>query len=103
MLSTVFVGSSIVKSKPARAPTKVDDVWAVGYIVMEMWTGRKPWGDADSFAAMMQVRGLVTRRCKKFLLSTLSAQLAGNAPPPLDMGIMLSPGAEEFRLRCLAT
>jgi mitogen-activated protein kinase kinase kinase len=83
MLSSVFVGPNVTRTKAPKNPTKVDDVWAMGYIVMEMWTGRKPWGDADSFSAMMQ--------------------LAGNAPPPLDTHTQFSPGAEEFRLQCLAT
>jgi mitogen-activated protein kinase kinase kinase len=32
------------------------DIWSLGCVVIEMWSGKRPWGDLEQIPAMMQVR-----------------------------------------------
>lgn len=31
------------------------DIWSLGCVVVEMWSGMRPWGDLDPVPAMMKV------------------------------------------------
>lgn len=31
------------------------DIWSLGCVVIEMWSGKRPWGDLEQIPAMMQV------------------------------------------------
>ncbi|EKM83531.1 hypothetical protein AGABI1DRAFT_103706 [Agaricus bisporus var. burnettii JB137-S8] len=60
------------------------DIWSVGCMLMEMWTGEKPWGTADNVVSI--------------LLKLGNAQ----SPPPLPTQLQtgLSSDADNFRKSC---
>jgi mitogen-activated protein kinase kinase kinase len=60
------------------------DIWSLGCVVLEMWSGQRPWGTFEPFAAM-------------FCL------FQQRSPPPLPQEIHLNPIANEFLYTlCLA-
>ncbi|KAH6917489.1 STE/STE11 protein kinase [Coprinopsis sp. MPI-PUGE-AT-0042] len=57
------------------------DIWSVGCVAVEMWTGKRPWHPLPFPTVMLEVGG---RR----------------APPPIPETITISPLAENFRQQC---
>ncbi len=37
------------------------DIWSLGCVVLEMWTGRRPWQDVDAIAVIYEVRFRASR------------------------------------------
>ena len=45
------------------------DIWSLGCVVIEMWSGKRPWGDLEQIPAMMQVSkwpGQVDEPCSRW-------------------------------------
>jgi len=59
------------------------DVWSVGCIVQEMWTGLRSWNGQD-------------------VLVVLGLLFHGKQPPPLLGGVVLTAETNDFRRRCFA-
>ncbi|KAF8960162.1 kinase-like domain-containing protein, partial [Flammula alnicola] len=59
------------------------DIWSVGCVVLEMWSGMRPWIGEEMVAVM-------------FKLSQ------SKEPPPVPEDIVLSEEADDFRRRCFA-
>ncbi|KDQ07600.1 hypothetical protein BOTBODRAFT_119827 [Botryobasidium botryosum FD-172 SS1] len=59
------------------------DIWSLGCVVLEMWTGRRPWDEETMYSA---------------LLKLANARLA----PPVPEDVNLSPVADDFRQKCFA-
>ncbi|KAF5385256.1 hypothetical protein D9615_001456 [Tricholomella constricta] len=57
------------------------DIWSVGCIVLEMWTGERPWYGEEIFPVMMKLS---------------QAKL----PPPLPPDLVLTENASAFRRQC---
>lgn len=78
------------------------DVWSLGCIVFEMWTGRCPWDGNDAAAILLQGR-LISQATPYTLYSSAdsSSQVYRTQQgPPLPSDIALSHLAEDFRQKC---
>ncbi|RDX50456.1 Pkinase-domain-containing protein [Lentinus brumalis] len=83
MQGTVFwMAPEVVNSKGKGYNSKID-IWSVGCVVFEMWTGQRPWSGQEAMAVLLH------------LYQTKQA-------PPVPDGIVLSPLADDFRLQCFA-
>ncbi|KAJ7860365.1 kinase-like domain-containing protein [Mycena olivaceomarginata] len=59
------------------------DIWSIGCVVLEMWTGIRPWLGEEVVAVMFKL-------------------YESKQPPPVPDGLMLSPLADDFRKKCFA-
>ncbi|KAF8739309.1 hypothetical protein AX14_010088 [Amanita brunnescens Koide BX004] len=59
------------------------DIWSVGCVVLEMWTGERPWAGEEMVAVMLKL-------------------YRSKLPPPVPDEISLSDQADDFRMRCFA-
>ncbi|KAF8350135.1 kinase-like domain-containing protein [Amanita rubescens] len=75
-----WMAPEILDTKKAGYDAKVD-IWSVGCVVLEMWSGEKPWSNEVLVSVMYKVSQY-------------------KQPPPIPPGIKLSDLAEEFRLQC---
>ncbi|KAI0375277.1 Pkinase-domain-containing protein [Pilatotrama ljubarskyi] len=83
MQGTVFwMAPEVVNSKGKGYNSKID-IWSVGCVVFEMWTGQRPWLGQEAMAVLLR------------LYQTKQA-------PPVPDGIELSALADDFRLKCFA-
>ncbi|KAJ7883533.1 kinase-like domain-containing protein [Mycena olivaceomarginata] len=58
------------------------DIWSIGCVVLEMWTGTRPWlGDE---------------------VATVMSKLYQSKQPPVPDGLVLTPLADDFRKKCFA-
>ncbi|EIN14140.1 kinase-like protein [Punctularia strigosozonata HHB-11173 SS5] len=83
MQGTVFwMAPEVVKTGKQGYNTKID-IWSVGCVVLEMWAGRRPWNEEEAVAVMFKLYGK-------------------EASPPVPADVVLSPLADDFRLKCFA-
>ena len=55
MQGTVFwMAPEVINSKNGGYNSKID-IWSVGCVVFEMWTGQRPWSGREAFAVLLQV------------------------------------------------
>ena len=102
MQGTVFwMAPEVVNSKGKGYNSKID-IWSVGCVVFEMWTGQRPWLGQEAMAVLLHVRSLLVliifkhkSHCRAQLYQTKQA-------PPVPAGIELSALADDFRLKCFA-
>lgn len=81
MRGTVYwMAPEVVSSDGGGYDVKVD-IWAIGCVALEMWSGTRPWGDLAMMPVMFK---LVTEKL----------------PPPVPEDVHLSELAEDFRLLC---
>jgi len=59
------------------------DIWSVGCVVLEMWTGKRPWTGEETVAVMFKL-------------------YQSKLPPPVPDDVILTDLADDFRKRCFA-
>jgi len=57
------------------------DIWSLGCVVQEMWTGLRPWHGIDAIAVIIQL-------------------ITGHCAPPVPQDVVLSAYADDFRQKC---
>ncbi|KAF7312580.1 MAP kinase kinase kinase [Mycena indigotica] len=81
MQGTVFwMAPELVNTQKKKYNSKVD-IWSVGCLVLEMWTGSRPWKNMEMVEVMFRL-------------------FQSRAPPPLPDDLVLTEAAEGFRQRC---
>ncbi|PBK77479.1 kinase-like protein [Armillaria solidipes] len=84
MKGTVFwMAPEVVSPKSGGYDVKVD-IWSVGCIVLEMWSGKRPWAGQEVIAVMLKLH-------------------KDKLPPPIPKDLHLSELAISFRNSCFAT
>lgn len=82
------------------------DIWSLGCVVLEMWTGSRPWGNCDQVAAMFAVSTRVRGQARSPFLRPwhpTDSQLFNGSTPQLPSDIQLDAMAHEFLYtRCLS-
>ncbi|KAH9837026.1 Pkinase-domain-containing protein [Rhodofomes roseus] len=83
MQGTVFwMAPEVINSQKGGYNSKVD-IWSVGCVVYEMWTGQRPWNGQEAMAVLLHL-------------------YQNRQSPPLPETITLSPLADDFRQKCFA-
>ncbi|TCD63316.1 hypothetical protein EIP91_005662 [Steccherinum ochraceum] len=83
MQGTVFwMAPEVINSQKKGYNSKID-IWSVGCVVFEMWTGQRPWNGQEAMAVLLH------------LYQTRQA-------PPVPADITLAPLADDFRRQCFA-
>lgn len=54
--SVFWMAPEVIHSYSERSYSGKVDIWSLGCVVLEMWSGKRPWGDMEQFAAMFEVR-----------------------------------------------
>ncbi|KAH8835727.1 kinase-like domain-containing protein [Flagelloscypha sp. PMI_526] len=75
-----WMAPEVVNSRERGYDTKID-IWSVGCVMLEMWTGKRPWQGEQPIPVMMKL-------------------YRDKVAPPLPKGCSLSPAGEDFRLKC---
>lgn len=82
--SVFWMAPEVVHSVKGQGYSAKVDIWSLGCVVLEMWAGRRPWGDMEALAAMFQLAN--TR-----------------AAPPVPDDVTLSATADDFlNKKCFA-
>ncbi|KAH9947148.1 Pkinase-domain-containing protein [Amylocystis lapponica] len=83
MQGTVFwMAPEVINSSKQGYNSKID-IWSVGCVVFEMWTGQRPWNGQEAMAVLLH------------LYQTKEG-------PSLPADVVLSPLADDFRQKCFA-
>ncbi|WWC86729.1 uncharacterized protein L201_001607 [Kwoniella dendrophila CBS 6074] len=83
--SVFWMAPEVIHSFSERTYSGKVDIWSLGCVVLEMWSGKRPWGEMEQVAAMFE---LFNKRAR----------------PPLPPDIHLSNIALDFmNTKCLAT
>lgn len=53
--SVFWMAPEVIHSASERTYSGKVDIWSLGCVVMEMWTGQRPWGIMEQVAAMFEV------------------------------------------------
>lgn len=53
--SVFWMAPEVIHSASERTYSGKVDIWSLGCVVMEMWTGQRPWGTMEQVAAMFEV------------------------------------------------
>lgn len=82
--SVFWMAPEVIHSDNERTYSGKVDIWSLGCVVLEMWTGKRPWGDMEQVAAMFEL-------------------FSNRARPPLPPDMHLSETALDFmNEKCLA-
>ena len=101
--SVFWMAPEVINVQKNGYNSKVD-IWSVGCVTLEMWTGERPWSGQEAIAVLFQVRvplGKLSRSVSLILLSQVSRSNLGLSPQ-LPEGVTLSPQADDFRKRCFS-
>ncbi|EPT04024.1 hypothetical protein FOMPIDRAFT_1114693 [Fomitopsis schrenkii] len=83
MQGTVFwMAPEVINAQKGGYNSKVD-IWSVGCVVYEMWTGQRPWNGQEAMAVLLHL-------------------YQNRQSPPLPESITLSLLADDFRQKCFA-
>lgn len=74
--SVFWMAPEVVHSVKGQGYSAKVDIWSLGCVVLEMWAGRRPWGDMEALAAMFQVGNRYGRMSVAGLTDTLIVFLA---------------------------
>jgi mitogen-activated protein kinase kinase kinase len=53
--SVFWMAPEVVFSSHERGYSGKVDIWSLGCVVLEMWTGKRPWGEVEQVAALFEV------------------------------------------------
>ncbi|EIW71137.1 hypothetical protein TREMEDRAFT_67590 [Tremella mesenterica DSM 1558] len=82
--SVFWMAPEVIHSVNDRTYSGKVDIWSLGCVVLEMWTGQRPWGEMEQVAAMVKL-------------------FSNRARPPLPPDIHLSATALDFmNEKCMA-
>jgi serine/threonine protein kinase len=59
--SVFWMAPEVIHSANERTYSGKIDIWSLGCVVVEMWTGKRPWGDLEQVAAMYEVSEIGSR------------------------------------------
>lgn len=63
MQGTVFwMAPEVIDANKKGYNSKID-IWSVGCVVFEMWTGQRPWSGREAMAVLLQVRAVSFWTC----------------------------------------
>ena len=103
MQGTVFWMAPEVIDPTKKGYNSKIDIWSVGCVVFEMWTGQRPWSGQEAMAVLLQVCeamaisfGILTCIVSMKVYQTKQG-------PPVPKDVILSPLADDFRKKCFAT
>ncbi|KAJ7293494.1 MAP kinase [Mycena rebaudengoi] len=83
MQGTVFwMAPEVINTQKKGYNFKID-IWSIGCVVLEMWAGTRPWLGDEMVAVMFKL-------------------FQSKLPPPVPDGLVLTPLADDFRLKCFA-
>ncbi|KAG1784045.1 kinase-like domain-containing protein [Suillus placidus] len=83
MQGTVFWMAPEVIHPPNKGYNAKIDIWSVGCVVLEMWSGKRPWSEDEAVKVMFKV-------------------YQDKQSPPIPSDVVLSDLAEDFKDRCFA-
>ncbi|KAG1757665.1 kinase-like domain-containing protein [Suillus lakei] len=83
MQGMVFWMAPEVIHPPNKGYNSKIDIWSVGCVVLEMWSGKRPWSDDEAIIVMFKV-------------------YQNKQPPPIPSDVVLSDLAKDFKDRCFA-
>jgi mitogen-activated protein kinase kinase kinase len=58
--SVFWMAPEVVFSSHERGYSGKVDIWSLGCVVLEMWTGKRPWGEVEQVAALFEVGNVHT-------------------------------------------
>jgi serine/threonine protein kinase len=100
MQGSVFWMAPEVVSQKKGYNSKVD-IWSVGCVVFEMWTGERPWSGQEAVAVLLQVC-FHFANCRATITDIPIQLYQSKLGPPLPGDVVLSPEAGDLRKRCFA-
>jgi len=99
--SVFWMAPEVINSQKKGYDSKID-IWSVGCVVLEMWTGERPWSGQEPVAVLLQVRIHFDQLSGPSSLNPLPQLYQTKVGPPLPKDVDLSPQAGDFRKRCFA-
>ena len=101
MQGTLFwMAPEVIDPKKKGYNSKID-IWSVGCVVFEMWTGQRPWSGKEAMAVLLQVRKLLI---PVHTATDSRAQLYQTKQgPPVPQECALTILADDFRQKCFLT
>jgi len=99
--SVFWMAPEVINSKKKGYNSKID-IWSVGCVVFEMWTGERPWSGQEAVAVLLQVCIHFNKLSGPLSLNPLPQLYQTKVGPPLPEDVDLSPQADDLRKRCFA-
>ena len=53
--SVFWMAPEMIHSQTERTYSGKVDIWSLGCVVLEMWSGKRPWGDLEQVTVMLEV------------------------------------------------
>ena len=77
--SVFWMAPEVIHSASERTYSGKVDIWSLGCVVLEMWSGKRPWGEMEQVAAMFEVRLTGIEMIASLILSDEAVQQARSA------------------------